>query len=62
MRSCSICGNFRFIIIDDKPVPCYKCNPKRKYRLRSQVVCLGCGKPSCGGCPCGTRRTLVKQD
>ena len=59
---CPICENFRYIIIDDLPYACGKCNPYgKKYKVVNEERCLGCGKVDCGGCPDGTYKTLVKQ-
>lgn len=59
---CSICEGYRFLIHNDEPVPCGKCNPKgKKYKVVNEERCLGCNKVDCGGCPAGTYKALVKQ-
>jgi hypothetical protein len=72
---CSVCKNKRFVIIEDNPVPCKKCNSDKKFKLKEVTRCLGCGKPyteidaellgvpyrDCG-CPAGTCKTLLVQE
>lgn len=62
MKICS-CKNKRFIIINDKPEPCQKCNNKGQYKLKEKLVCAGCGRDywTCD-CPCGSAKVLLIQN
>ncbi len=62
--TCKTCSNYRFIVVDSKPVSCYKCNAKGQYALKSREHCAGCGEPyPChSDCPCGTMKVLAKQN
>jgi hypothetical protein len=65
-RKCGHCKNKRFIIVKDKPEPCFKCNKNgKKFKLKEITICLGCGcdtaKRDCG-CPAGTGKALVTQN
>ena len=61
---CPICDNYRFLIVNDHPVPCHNCNDKGKYKLKEIYVCLGCGEPEpCrADCPAGRGKSLVRQN
>ena len=61
---CPMCKNYRFTVESDIPRPCLKCNSHRQYKLKEIDVCLGCGKrwPCKSDCPCGTGKSLVRQD
>ena len=64
IKECDICKNYRYIVVDDNPIPCYKCNGRRQYSIKEQWVCLGCGEPDpCDSdCPAGRCKNLVKQN
>lgn len=71
---CSVCEDKRFLIYKDNPIPCYRCNHDKRYKLIEITHCAGCGSPympedakllgvryrDCD-CPCGTYKTLFTQ-
>lgn len=63
MKDCQKCENYRWLIENDKLIPCRYCNHSGVYEAKTITICLGCGcdimKRDCG-CPAGTQQQLLK--
>lgn len=64
LKECPVCENFRYIILNDESIACHKCNWNKRYPVKEQLIYSDCEEisPCKSDCPCGTYKSLVKQN